>query len=628
MKEKYNPPCYVAQLPDGERELDAFALFELFRYRQIDSQTLIRPITGGDWRKFSEEPEFIAALPCLRQKSKIHWWSPVFMIFMMALPLPLCFLNGMLTLWPFLFIYMIGYSIAFYFALMAELLDLKPTNRRVVRMLIPWWNCIEIFLLFRDCADMLPKKTRHLLITMAPLICMTYAALITTFYFVPATYNGGVLIFFLYGLLFIFHFICAIPITTELKRRSTTWLTANPKPPNNKLKSQLWSKFNWHLYTRTIIPGILFILVCYVGGIILFLIPCYVIGEIRWQQLPKHELPDLEKPYAGPALVKIYLPELPDRFVPMWKAKCKVPADFKTELKKVAPQLAAIRKILRTYPSLGLCRESHLDGDQPIDKCNRTLRIYRRWRQAELHYGGDILELLRDLKRRTQYATEEPAYGVYYLNFNLRMTLVERYLTKFTDKELACEKAYWKNSLGIVNTTIRQSVFQTGFILSDSFIHKSKEYTSLKMFFFVFGNGMRATIFEYSTELAVILSCDVWQNQADLKAYQVKVKQSGVFIFFSSISADFKYNYLLSRYRAVCLLTPVGIELEEYRRKHGNYPINPSLPVDPFSGKPMLYKKDKAIYSIGPNLKDNNAQPPISGNRYNSDIVFNLQFQL
>ncbi len=623
MKEKCRPPRYLVQLPDGECELDALELFKLFEAHKIDFQTQIRPVDGGDWRKFGEEPEFSTILPDLWQKARIRWWLPAFMLFMIALmqaSLAFGFPKAIFAVWPVWFLYFIFYPIFFYQALMVTLLGFDPTDKRLDRMLITWWNLLEIYRLLRDCACELPKNFRCWLKMTAPLICITYTALYLTFCFAPANYTWGICVYSLFGALLFFQLICTIPITVELKRRSVAWFQANPNPPCNKQKPPSWYKFDWPQFSKTCIVDLPFRIGCLICGIILLLLPYYVIGEIRWKMLPHHKLQFFEGPYAGLELEKINLPEIPERFIPMWEAECKVPDDFKTEFKKVAPQLTAIRKILRAYPHLGLRRDGYAEKDLPIDKCNQTLRRYRRWRQAELHCGGSVLELLHDLTRMTQYAAEDPVYGIYYLNCNLRMTLVERYLTRFTNAELAREKAYWKDMLVKVNSTVRQHILQDNLALLNWGIAECKERIYLKILLLLFENGLRATIYEDSAELSDIVSRDVWQNQAEFNDYQAKMRQSAIHFFVDSISDNF--NSFVSRCRAVCLLTPAGIELEEYRRKHGKYPVNSVLPIDPFSGKTMLYKPGKVIYSVGSNLQDDNGS--INIDKECSDIVFRL----
>jgi hypothetical protein len=220
----------------------------------------------------------------------------------------------------------------------------------------------------------------------------------------------------------------------------------------------------------------------------------------------------------------------------------------------------------------------------------------------------------------TQYAAEEPIHGIYYLNYNFRMTLVEGYLTSFSDAELAREKAYWKDMLTIVNSALRQHIFQDNATTLNFVIAECNARIFPKIMLLPFENGVRATSYENSAELADILSRDVWQNQAAFNGYQEKRQQSGIQFFMYNMSYEF--NGFVSRCRAVCRLAPAGIELEEYRRKHGKYPVNPVLPIDPFSGKPMLYKPGKAIYSIGSNLQDDNGS--INIDKECSDIVFRL----
>jgi hypothetical protein len=67
---------------------------------------------------------------------------------------------------------------------------------------------------------------------------------------------------------------------------------------------------------------------------------------------------------------------------------------------------------------------------------------------------------------------------------------------------------------------------------------------------------------------------------------------------------------------AMMLATKAGLACKIYRNKTGHYPENlealvpdilPELPIDPFTGKPLVYKIENGellIYSLGSNLKD------------------------
>ena len=70
-----------------------------------------------------------------------------------------------------------------------------------------------------------------------------------------------------------------------------------------------------------------------------------------------------------------------------------------------------------------------------------------------------------------------------------------------------------------------------------------------------------------------------------------------------------KFNRLTARFRAVRGL----IQAELYRRKHGNWPESlPNLPPDPFSGKPLLYRKGECVQQVEV-LKQAGDTPPPKG---------------
>lgn len=83
-------------------------------------------------------------------------------------------------------------------------------------------------------------------------------------------------------------------------------------------------------------------------------------------------------------------------------------------------------------------------------------------------------------------------------------------------------------------------------------------------------------------------------------------------------------QYLL-RGKAELRVAAAAIEVELYRIAHGRWPqkmadVDASVPTDPFTGKPMRYKRvDEGcvIYSVGPNLEDDGGQ----GNSEDADDV-------
>ena len=106
---------------------------------------------------------------------------------------------------------------------------------------------------------------------------------------------------------------------------------------------------------------------------------------------------------------------------------------------------------------------------------------------------------------------------------------------------------------------------------------------------------------------------------------------------------------LTANYRAMRAL--IGIELE--KRKTGKYPENlENPPVDPFTGKPMFYKKGKmplivkvwdptlrrfvsekreadgiAVWSVGPNRKNEQGQDQATARKFADDVRAKMIFK-
>jgi len=634
-------PRYIVQLSNGEVELDALGIFELFCRHKADFQTLIRPVEGGDWRKISEEKAFASALPFLYTRGRYFWWLPWYCLLFMSFPLLILVWNkGLLGGWPY---FCLSNSAMWAICLLAyfKSLEFFPLRHgfsgwRFARMLIPWWNSVEGYFLFRDCAAALPPRSARFLRGLNPFVWISLAIFYCSFFLASPDPVGGRWILLCYGIFWMLLCVSSIPISQELKRRDNAWRSSNPKPPKSKEKSPLWNRFRNREMIRTGVPDMFRFLLCLAVAALVFLIPWRIIGGIRWDNAVKYGLPVLPEPYAAPELEKIALSKISICAIEAVKDGEAVPADLRAELKKIEPQLNAIRGILRRYPTLGLRREFHTEQDRPIDLCNAKLREYLRWRRLELCAGGDFRELLRDLERRTDYAAEEPTFGIYYLELNTRMGIVATNLRQFSDEELAREKAYWCKLAALADSVVAGCVLAENAQVTE-FLIQGYNISLNRILFFFFADGLRATFLEYSHELADILSRDAWQSREDFRKFQSRIEGlGGIHWMWASFvekgekiseasggtrSVSHQFNRA-SCLRAVCRLSEAGIGLEQYRRRHGRYPEKPELPTDPFDGKPLRYLPGLAIYSVGADLVDDGG----SSDRDNStsDIVFLL----
>ncbi len=637
-------PRYVVRLPDGEVELDALEIFALFRSHKVDFQTLVRPVEGGDWRKISEEKTFAPTLPFLYSLGRSFWWLPGFSLLFLAFPLLLLFWDRGLGWWP---LFCLKNSAMWAICLLSffRALELFPLNNgfsawRLARMMIPWWNSVEGYRFFQDCAAELPPRSARFLRCLNPFVWISLAIFYGSFFLASPDTVGGRWIFACYGIFWLLLCLSSIPISRELKRRDDAWRTSNPKPPKSKEKSPLWSKFKNREFVRSGVPDVLRFLLCLMVAALVFLIPWRIIGEIRWDRAVKYELPALPEPHAAPELEKIVLPEISIRTIEFLQNRETVPADIRTELKKVEPQLNAIREILWKYPTLGLRRIFHSEQKQPIDLCNAKLREYLRWRRLELRTGGDFRALLRDLERRAEYAAEEPTFGIFHLELETRMKIIAGHLCRFSDEELAQEKVRWQKLAALSDSVISGNVLAQNAQVTEMLIPDFNVNVFNRILLFFFADSLRATFLEYSRELTDILSRDAWQSRNDFRKFQTRMGQlGGIHWMWASfldraekiseasdgetLPVSPQFNRA-SRLRAVCRLAESGIELEQYRRRHGHFSEKPDLPKDPFDGKPLRYLPGRALYSVDSDLKDDNGREWGRDNP-TSDIVFPLE---
>ncbi len=636
-------PRYIVRLSEDEVELDTLGIFELFCRHKADFQTLIRPVEGGDWRKIGEEKAFAAALPFLYTRGRYFWWLPWYCLLFMSFPLLILVWNkGLLGGWPY---FCLSNSAMWAMCLLAyfKSLEFFPLRHgfsgwRFARMLIPWWNSVEGYFLFRDCAAALPPRSARFLRGLNPFVWISLAIFYCSFFLASPDPLGERWILLCYGVFWMFLCASSVPISRELKRRDIAWRASNPKPPKNKEKSPLWNRFRNREIIRTGVPDMLRFLFCLAVAALVFLIPWRIIGEIRWDHAVKYELPVLVEPYAAPELMKIVLPKISTRGIEIVKNGGAVPADLRAELKKIEPQLNSIRGILRKYPTLGLRREFRTEQDRPIDLCNAKLREYLRWRQLELHVGGNFREFLRDLERRADYAAEEPIFGIFNLELDTRMEVVATHLRQFSDEELSQEKARWRKLAALTDSVIAGNVLAQNAGVTEFLIQGRNVNFANRFLLFFFADGLRATFLEYSRELADILSLDAWQSREDFRKFQSRIEGlGGIHWMWASFvekgekiseasggtrSVSHQFNRA-SRLRAVCRLAEAGIELEQHRRRDGRYPEKPNLPTDPFDGKPLRYLPGLAIYSVGPDLVDDGGRSSGSDSS-TSDIVFLL----
>lgn len=102
-------PRYIVCLPQGTQEMNAAELLELYRMRQVNFSTMIRPVGAEEFRRFDADPEFRGLLlPLYRQQALLlSWWhklTPPLILAAVLAVLPLLFP------WSLVFLFLISWG--------------------------------------------------------------------------------------------------------------------------------------------------------------------------------------------------------------------------------------------------------------------------------------------------------------------------------------------------------------------------------------------------------------------------------------------------------------------------------------------------------------------------------------
>lgn len=635
MKPRYVPPRYLVRFPEGERELDALEILELFREKGITTVTAIRPVSGGDWRELREESEFAVLLYQIywknRNWAKIYLWMSVFFLLFFSSPFlpPLTGSVWCLANWQLLFA-KTGINFLVMLFAVVSFLDFPCTRKelpRLVWIIVPWINSIIGFRTFRERIDMMPPEKRRI-----PNVfnLLTWSALLLFFVgtcFVSGTVEGGMVMFSLYALFLLLLTAASVPLGIETRRLARLWLEQNPAPEKATGKSKLKSSFS-RMEMKLIWRVLPLYLAAVVAMLAMLTLPYWAIGSIRLHivtaQLEQSGI-SLAQPPGEPSadddrltreLLAISFPAWPD---------CSEDDQIRAEqmrarLPEARPQLERFRKLLRATaevtPLAPLPKE---EGEE----LRKRLRDYLYWQREELKANPSpeaAEQVLEDIADGYRYAAKKiPDQGIFtaYWYAVIHCHVLESWLRKLPDHTLATEKERWQKQLAALPEAV------------DAYALQQVQYVESFMLGmrvpFCYRNNIRATALELAGEEIALLRQEYYRNHSEydrfLRAYN---RRSFLITVFGMHPEKDTMNRVHSLTLAGCRMGITAIGLEEFRRKHGAYPEHPDLPRDPFSGKPFGYLPGKAIYCVGPDGIDDGGRQEERHKDDSYDITFTL----
>lgn len=636
MKPRYVPPRYLVRFPEGERELDALEILELFQEKEITTITPIRPVSGGDWRELREEPEFAVALYQTYRKNR-NWartylWMSVFFLLLFALPLSMLFLKSpvwCLANWQFLFAKTGINFLVMLFALVSVLdfPDARKELPRRVWIIVPWINSIVGFRTFRKIIDRMPPEKRRIPNVLNLLVWSVFLLFFLASCFIPGTVEGGIVMFSLYGLFLLLLIAASVPLSIETKRLARLWLEQNPAPGKATGKSKLTSSL-----LRRNMKQILRFLPPYLAAIVLALamlaLPYWAIGSIRLHivtaQLERNGISFTQPPGEPSAADAKLTRELLAISFPAWPESTDDgqiwTEQVRARLPEARPQLERFRQLLRATVEVSPLAPLPKEEGEELRK---RLLDYLYWQREELKANPSpeaAEQVLEDIAEGYRYAAKKiPDQGIFtaYRYAVIHCRVLESWLRKLPDHTLAMEKERWKRQLAALPEAVNAYALQQ--------VQYVESFMLGMRVPFCYRNNIRATALELAGEEIALLRQEYYRNHSKYDRFLRAYSRRSFFVTaFGMHDEEDTANRFHSLTLAGCRMGIAAIELEEFRRKHGAYPEHPELPRDPFSGKPFGYLPGKAIYCVGPDGIDDGGRQEERYKNDSYDITFTL----
>lgn len=607
MKKVIAPPRYIVQFAVGEMELDARKMVELYEKRKLNFSTMIRPVAGGEFRRFDTETEFLPLLSKLYGCQHILFSTFIYPAIMIGSFAPLLLLP-VITPWSWVRILML-FGIPQLLSILVILLkfcrvlscgnscEFSEGDKHLL-LAIPYWNTFAAWKIIDNSVVELPEKYQRYIKLFNPLFWLSLGFFYSATVWLPCNTSGGLWLWLILVMTLLFAILLSIPFRLVIRTEYFRWQKENPKPPFLRFVQQpKWMCRNYLQYVCSLIHIL--------TALAVWLIPFYATGKIRcayYENLFANEaLLNLRTHdyITNGAFEEIFAVQLPD-------PTAESTAD---EAEKLRPQLAQFRSILRKHEHFGINFKN--DNQQDFDRNWKLLHNYLYW--SRLLPDGDPRELLLDLTRCMNYEKREnPNYatfrGAVYAHWRKR--ILEKHLSRLSDTDLANEKEFLSQELATWQQQAKEAIFIEG---KNGF--SEIQYWTL----FPFRDNIRASLLRYLyAQLEMI-------KQETYVASNIRREEESLSSLIS-IERFFNIN-VVSFYRTLAFnrLSLSAVELEQYRRKRRAFPDEPHLPPDPFSGNTLRYMKGKKIYSIGQDGIDDGGRDKTNGNEKTFDIVFNLE---
>ncbi len=621
MKTDYDPPRYIVQFPDGERELDALEIMRQFREWRIDTITRLRPVSGGEWRELREEPEFSVALfrqhKRLRRLTGRFYWLAGLLPFMLLLPFApffthspeWCFANwqstfGTVGLHVFLMLFVAC-------GCLNNALCFAPLRVKDLMLLIPYLNCVFGFFLYRQLIRELPPHKRRLPALFnssmwALLLFLTVATL-----FLPGNAAAGKIVFSTYALWLLCFGFLSLPFLREAKRRGKRWQEQNPPPEEKKGKSPLATAYR-RKQLRNMVVVLFFYLAAIVALFAILSLPYWLIGTIRLkaaeQELAKlgYSVPP-SVPYEQSAaetefILALLAVDLPD--APPYDANYK--EELAKQLPLLMPQLDRFREILRSGKDLDVAPVLAWIDSPEINESlllNAQFHQYLSWRNKEPQVtpsGAVLTELLEDHHMIYRYKILRIPAASLHSAFNAsqeRQQICQHYLKTIPDATLIREKERIARMNDQLPAIAKRTVLHTYPELGRYVLRA----TDLPVFY---RNNVRATLLEQTAGAIPLFSQEYFETRESYLQLTSSIDSQNRFYSFLVSRGQDRINRMMAEASAYNRITSAALELEEYRRKHGSFPPSPVLPRDPFTGKSVSYLPEISLCANCANNED------------------------
>ncbi len=624
-------PRYQVRLPGEEKELDGLEILEKFRRHELTTVNAIRPVEGGELRELRADPvlapEVWRMWQGLRRARSVKFFLLMLTFSCLMLSMvfwPLAFPIFTIAGWQLIFFWTAFYI---FFIISLLLTTINPEEqKRQWRFLVPLFNSVAGYREIREVISHVPDSRQKALGILNFSVWAALSVGYVTTWFAPGTRSGGLLVYGIYSVFLIGLPVLFFSLLPVIHERANAWLRANPEPEKPDAPSPLRSaaqKQQTFLLLRigvNLLPGVLLLAA-------MLTVPYAAVGKIRLARI-EHQLraqnirfdfSQSESNSEVPIILReIPVPPFPAQYQSLLRGATPPPS-FAAELAVRRQALDDFRHALRQYLRTG---NAGIGGDEPDAKAMREkIDAYLDWRKAALLAApapGDGLELMADWRlifEALSKARPESAFFEAQRFCYKHKTLLELRLDRLTDRELETAGAELREVEARLGALAATQVFA-----SCTFYELLLDKTNFILRFY--RDNIQASVLELAARQADLLQFDYFQNHLkyqEFTAYRAQIGLPLGFLLASRTSSDNDFN---SATRADFRITATAIELEQYRRRHGAYPLKPQLPLDPFSGEPLRWLPGRFLYSVGPDLCDDGGRADRSKPGENYDLVF------